>query len=133
MTSAEKKKILGAYRWHKHQAALLSEDLEEQMTILRSPNLQDAPKGFSRADLADTVARHEEILGKLNRELRAEERALEVINAALARMDNEAEVTVLRLRYIKGLRFDKVAQEMTYSRSQMFRIHDSALKHFMEE
>jgi DNA-directed RNA polymerase specialized sigma subunit len=45
-------------------------------------------------------------------------------------MENEDEQEVLRLRYIKGLKWEEVALKMNYSWKQVHRIHSSALKSF---
>lgn len=132
MTNAEKKKILGAYRWHKRRIEALNDELEAQTAILRSPNLSGAPRGSNPSDLSDTVARFDAIFEKIYREIDREYEALRTITDALNRMTNEAEVTVLTLRYINGMSFDKVAEAISYSRRQTLRIHGDALQHFME-
>ena len=45
-------------------------------------------------------------------------------------MENEDEQRVLRLRYIRGLKWEEVAVEMGYSWKQIHRIHSSALTNF---
>lgn len=132
MTNAEKKKILGAYRWRKRRIEALNDELEAQTAILRSPNLSGAPRVSNPSDLSDTVARFDAIFEKIYREIDREYEALRTITDALNRMTNEAEVTVLTLRYINGMSFDKVAAAICYSRRQTLRIHGDALQHFME-
>ncbi|MCQ4788753.1 DUF1492 domain-containing protein [Blautia obeum] len=57
-------------------------------------------------------------------------RCYQKIERQIRQMENEDEQEVLRLRYIKGLKWEEVALKMNYSRKQVHRIHSSALKSF---
>lgn len=52
------------------------------------------------------------------------------IESQIRKMYSEDERKVLRLRYIKGLKWDDVATEMGYGWTQVHRLHSAALKNF---
>lgn len=57
-------------------------------------------------------------------------RCYQKIERQIRQMENEDEQEVLRVRYIKGLKWEEVALKMNYSWKQVHRIHSSALKSF---
>ena len=52
------------------------------------------------------------------------------IEFKIRQMENEDEQRVLRLRYIKGLKWEEVAVEMGYSWRRIHDIHGKALRNF---
>ena len=80
--------------------------------------------------LDDTVMSSEEVVdGKVvfeNDKQPLTDKQLEKIEA----MENENERTVLRLRYIQGLKWEKVCVELGYQWDATHKIHRSALKNF---
>lgn len=132
MTNAEKKKILREYRWLDNQIQAAYAELDDIITLIKSPNLDGLPTSpNSERDLADLLVKKDEILARVLADIERKEKARKRIKDALDEMPSEAERTLLILRYKQGLTFDKVAVEMNYSRRHTLRLHGSALAHFM--
>ena len=133
MTNSEKKRILWSYIRIKKQIKAEYDELDELVTLIKSPNLDGMPSAPNQTDLSNFVVRKEAILSRISNNLSRMEAALREINDALDRMTNENERTVLILRYKKGMTFEKVAEEMDYTWRHILNIHGNALSHFMED
>lgn len=133
MTNSEKKKILWSYIRIKKQIKAEYDELDELVTLIKSPNLDGMPSAPNPTDLSDFVVRKEAIFARISSNISRMEAALREINDALDRMTNENERTVLILRYKKGMTFEKVAEEMDYTWRHILNIHGNALSHFMED
>lgn len=133
MTNSEKKRILWSYIRIKKQIKAEYDELDEMVTLIKSPSLDGMPSAPNPTDLSDFVVRKEAILSRISNNLSRMEAALKEINDALDRMTNENERTVLILRYKKGMTFEKVAEEMDYTWRHILNIHGNALSHFMED
>lgn len=133
MTNQEKKKILWSYIRIKKQIKAEYDELDELVTLIKSPNLDGMPSAPNPTDLSDFVVRKEAIFARISSNISRMEAALREINDALDRMTNENERTVLILRYKKGMTFEKVAEEMDYTWRHILNIHGNALSHFMED
>lgn len=70
-------------------------------------------------DLEDEIKNEIEKLIRLKKEIR------DVIN----KVEDVDEMLVLKYRYLMFLQWDEICEKMNYSKRQMYRIHDSALKH----
>lgn len=133
MTNSEKKKILWSYIRIKKQIKAEYDELDELVTLIKSPNLDGMPSAPNPTDLSNFVVRKEAIFARISSNISRMEAALKEINDALDRMTNENERTVLILRYKKGMTFEKVAEEMDYTWRHILNIHGNALSHFMED
>ena len=133
MTNAEKKRILWSYIRIKKQIKAEYDELDELVTLIKSPNLDGMPSAPNPTDLSNFVVRKEAIFARISSNISRMEAALKEINDALDRMTNENERTVLILRYKKGMTFEKVAEEMDYTWRHILNIHGNALSHFMED
>lgn len=134
MTNAQKKKILNSYRAIDRQIR----ELEARSVIirddymLRSPSLDGMPKGSGSHDLADYIECIDESYKKIRELIKAKYAALDMITEEIEKLPKESEKLLLRLRYIEGYTFERVAVEMSYSWRHTLRIHSDALSHFME-
>lgn len=133
MTNSEKKKILWSYIRIKKQIKAEYDELDELVTLIKSPNMDGMPSAPNPTDLSNFVVRKEAIFARISSNISRMEAALKEINDALDRMTNENERTVLILRYKKGMTFEKVAEEMDYTWRHILNIHGNALSHFMED
>lgn len=133
MTNSEKKRILWSYIRIKKQIKAEYDELDELVTLIKSPNLDGMPSAPNPTDLSNFVVRKEAIFARISSNISRMEAALKEINDALDRMTNENERTVLILRYKKGMTFEKVAEEMDYTWRHILNIHGNALSHFMED
>lgn len=65
----------------------------------------------------------------LRREIRVLVSKREEIRRTIDSLDDRDERLLLRLRYINGLTWEQIAANMSYTMTQLHRIHDRALKH----
>ena len=76
------------------------------------------PKGSSQSDLSDYIAILDEQIELLKKERLNKVQQYRKIESQIRKMHSEDERKVLRLRYIKGLKWDDVATEMGYGWTQ---------------
>ena len=118
MTNKDKKAVLRSYRRIDGQIRAAYEQIDELMTLIKSPSLDGLPKGGAyHNQIEEIVTKKEKIFGDINR---------------LIEKLREDENLCLTYMYIQGLTIDQTAEKMHYSRSTVCRIHGRALAHFME-
>lgn len=128
----QKKEYLKSYR----RAIKREQDILDEIQRLRLDKMfpsvvnDGMPHGSSHSDLSDYAAILNEQIDLLKEERLEKVRCYQKIERQISRMENEDEQEVLRLRYIKGLKWEEVALKMNYSWKQVHRIHSSALKSF---
>lgn len=91
------------------------------------------PKVSEQRDLSDYVAKLDELIEKLKQERFEKIKRMDDILYHISLLRDEDEQRVLRLRYIKGLKWEEVAVNMDYKWAQMHRIHSRALKNFKRD
>ena len=115
-----KKEYLTGYRTACKRIENLKEQLESLWEIeqsIKSQQMSDMPKGSSRhQDLSDLMVKLEDL----------QERIDDAITES-CRIKLE-ESRVLRYRYIYFIRCSEISKIMNYSRTQVWRIHDKAIK-----
>ena len=128
----QKKEYLKSYR----RAIKKEQDILDEIQRLRLDKMfpsvvnDGMPHGSSHSDLSDYAAILDEQIEFLKEERLERVRCYQKIERQIRQMENEDEQEVLRLRYIKGLKWEEVALKMNYSWKQVHRIHSSALKSF---
>ena len=128
----QKKEYLKSYR----RAIKREQDILDEIQRLRLDKMfpsvvnDGMPHGSSHSDLSDYAAILDEQIEFLKEERLERVRCYQKIERQIRQMENEDEQEVLRLRYIKGLKWEEVALKMNYSWKQVHRIHSSALKSF---
>ena len=130
LTENEKKKeYLKSYQ----RSAKREQDILEEIRKLRMDKMfpsvvnDGMPKGSSQSDLSGYAATLDGLIEKLKKERLEKIQHLRNIEDQIGKMQDEDEKRVLRLRYIKGLKWEEVAVEMGYSWKQTHRIHSQAL------
>ena len=88
------------------------------------------PHGSSQSDLSDYIVLVDEQIELLKKERLKRAKIRSGIEMRIRAMKNDDEQRVLRLRYIKGLKWDDVMRGIGYSWKQTHRIHSEALKNF---
>ena len=112
------------------EADQLKDELDSLYIMLKSPVITGMPGGHSAdADkIGNVVAKIQEkearYLGKLNVILDEEK----VIEEAIDKLKDPRERTVMRYRYISGLKWEEICVKAHYSRKHIHRIHSNALK-----
>ena len=88
------------------------------------------PRGSSQTDLSDYAANIDEAIEELKEERLEKIKIYREIEMRIRRMKNEDEQEVLRLKYIKGMNLETVAERMDFSYRTILDIHGKALKNF---
>ena len=133
LTENEKKKeYLKSYQ----RSAKREQDILEEIRKLRMDKMfpsivnDGMPKGSSQSDLSGYAATLDDLIEKLKKERLEKIQHLRNIENQISKMQDEDEKRVLRMRYIKGLKWEEVAVEMGRSWQHIHRIHSKALKNF---
>lgn len=128
----KKKEYLKSYQ----RAIRREKGIEDEIRQLRLDKMfpsvvnDGMPKGTNQSDLSGYAALLDEQISKLIRERYERAKLRADIENSIRAMSNEDEQSVLRLRYIKGLKWEAVSSEMGYSWKQTHRIHSRALINF---
>ena len=128
----KKKEYLRRY----HAAELAERGIREEIDDLRMNKMfpaliQDGmPHGSSCMDLSEYAAQLDELLKELKDQMEQRIRIRREITQRIEAMQDETEKTVLRLRYIRWLRWEQIAERMGYSLPNITKIHGKALAHF---
>jgi len=129
----QKKEYLREYRVHVRRVRRIEAEIMElqSMQASMSVNNDGMPHGSGQADLSGYAAK----LDKLERDL-IEERYKRIMTYQdivdqIKKLKSENEKDVLFYRYIKGLSWWEIAEKMTFSERQIYRIHGKALAHFL--
>lgn len=128
----EKKEYLKSYcRAVKREQDILKEIQRLRLDKMFPSVINDGmPHGSSQSDLSDYIAILDEQIELLKEERLEKAKCYKQIEDRIRKMKNEDEQGVLRLRYIQGLKWEDVAEEMRYSWKQIHRIHSAALQNF---
>ena len=129
-----KKEYLRSYqRAVRREREILDEiqRLRESKMFPALAGLDGMPKGSGcQSDLAEYAAILDGEIEKLKQERLRRVRLYRDIEDRIRRMTDDNEQRVLRLKYIQGLTWEKVAVEMGYSWKQVHRFHARALENF---
>ena len=110
----KKKEYLKSYQ----RAVKRERDILEEIKRLRADKMfpsvvnDGMPKGSSQSDLSDYIAILDEQIELLKKERLKKVQQYRKIENQIRKMHSEDERKVLRLRYIKGLKWDDVATEI---------------------
>lgn len=132
MEYQSKKEYLTGYR----KACKKIENLKEQLDSLReieqsvkSQQLSDMPKGSNRhQDLSDLMVKLEDLQAQIADAIMESCKIKLEIEEMLWKLEDPEEARVLRFRYIYFMGWEEISKIMCYSRKQMQRIHQKAIK-----
>ncbi len=125
-----------AYLKRYHAAELAEKEIREEIDDLRMNKMfpaliQDGmPHGSSCMDLSESAAQLDELLTELKDKMEQRIRIRREITQRIEAMRDETEKTVLRLRYIRWMKWEQIAERMGYSSEHVQRIHKKALRNF---
>lgn len=128
----KKKEYLRRY----HTAEIAEREIREEIDDLRMNKMfpaliQDGmPHGSSCMDLSEYAAQLDELLTELKDQMEKRIRIRRKITQKIEEMPDETEKTVLRLRYIRWMKWEQIAERMGYSLRNITKIHGKALVHF---
>ena len=133
LLNEKKKDFLKSYQ----RAVRREKEIMEEIQRLRLDKMfpsavcgDGMPRGSSQTDLSDYMVLMDEQIELLKQERLERANIQRKIEKQIRAMEDDDEQHVLRLRYIKGLKWEAVAVEMGYSWKQTHRIHSSALSNF---
>lgn len=133
MTENEKKKeFLRRYRKAVRREQEILDEIQRFRADKMFPSVcnDGMPRGSSQTDLSDYVAEIDAAIEDLKEERLEKIKIYRGIEMRIRRMKNEDEQEVLRLKYIKGMNLETVAEKMDYSYRTVLDIHGKALKNF---
>lgn len=133
MNKEEKKNYLKGYQNACIRILNLQEQLEEMQEAVRSiegRQLTDMPKAKNKKrDLSDLFVKIEVFQEKIDDAIHCSiEKCMEIEDAVM-NLEDAREARVLRLRYIKFMKWEEIQEEMCYSVKQIQRIHEKAITH----
>lgn len=133
MTENEKKKeFLRRYR----RAVRREHEILDEIQRLRADKMfpsvcnDGMPRGSSQTDLSDYMAEIDAAIEDLKEERLERIKIYRGIEMRIRCMKDEDEQEVLRMRYIKGMKWEGVAEKMKYSYRGVLKIHGRALENF---
>lgn len=127
-----KKEYLRSYRRHVRRIRRIQSELAE-LRVMRatiSVNNDGMPHGSGQADLSGYAAELDDLERKLIKERYERIVTYQDITCRVKKLKSENEKDVLFYRYIAGLAWWEIAEKMSFSERQIFRIHGKALAHF---
>lgn len=131
--ATERKK---AYLRRYHTAELAEKTIQEEIDKLRlekmfpALNQDGMPHGNTCMDLSEYAAQLDELLTELKTQMEKRIKIRWEITRKIEAMRDETEKTILRLRYIHWRRWDQIAEWMGYSKRNIMKIHERALRNF---
>lgn len=133
MTENEKKKEFLRKYW---RAVRREQEILDEIQRLRADKMfpsvcnDGMPRGSSQTDLSDYMAEIDAAIEDLKEERLEKIKIYREIEMRIRCMKDEDEQEVLRLKYIKGMNLETVAEKMDYSYRTILDIHGKALKNF---
>lgn len=131
MTYEDKKAYLRQYRAALHAAQDAARRLDEFRQAnagLKAVIISDMPKGGGTPrDLSDYVAKLDEMEGDLLTAVEAYRTKAQAVEHVIDRVTDETQARLLRLRYLDGYTFERIAVAMSYSWRQVMRLHYRAV------
>lgn len=128
----QKKEYLNQYRNHVRKIKRIESEIEEirEMKCYPSVNNDGMPRGSNNSDLSGYAALLDEKERELERERYLRVKSYSEISKQIDLLESDIERDVLHYRYIKGLAWWRVAEEMEHSERWVYKLHGKALKNF---
>lgn len=133
MTKEELKQYLQIKR-ERQQIAVLIMELEATMASPATQKLTGMPRNPSgaKSSVETMVERHTALLDQYREKLEQLDEAQAKIEAAIETLDS-VERTLMRHRYIEGMKWEEICVEMSYCWRNVHNIHAAALQKLREE
>lgn len=108
------------------------QEAHELAGALKSPSLSGMPHSGVMRDLSDAIEKCDLIDRKYAAVLAEVLRTRERIEASIEMLGDDRQEAVLRMRYISGKSWQRIAQEMAYDERTIYRIHGAGLRSLQE-
>lgn len=128
----QKKRYLNGYRTHVRRINRIETELAELRAMRLSMSMANdgMPHGSGQSDLSGYAAELDRQERNLIGERYERIQTYKDIAKRIKKLKSENEKDVLFYRYISGLAWWEIAEKMSFSERQIFRIHGKALVHF---
>lgn len=128
----QKKRYLRGYRTHVRRINRIETELAELRAMRLSMSMANdgMPHGSGQSDLSGYAAELDRQERNLIGERYERIQTYKDIAKRIKKLKSENEKDVLFYRYISGLAWWEIAEKMSFSERQIFRIHGKALVHF---
>ena len=130
----KKKEYLNGYRKKTRKIESLEEQKKSILADMRNAKAieySDMPKGAGKqSDLSDYVVKLEGLIERIEETKDQKNQMRIAIEEIIIGMENGIECDILRKRYIEMKEWDIIANELNYSKMQVYRIHGKALVNF---
>lgn len=129
----QKKEYLKSYLRARRRAEDILEEIQRMRMDKMFPSVVNdgMPHGSRQTDLSDYAAALDEMIEDLKQERLKRVQRQQEIERRIRQMKDEDEQRVLRLRYIKGMKWEEITMEMGYTWQHTHRIHSKALGNFI--
>lgn len=122
------KAFLRQYRAALKYAERCAKDLDALRDVgVRSPRLDGMPRSGSGGGIEHQIELIDAAERRLDRERGKALKLLEAIEDLIEGLEDYRQKTLIRLRYIDGLSWEQIAQEMHWSERTVYNIHGKAL------
>lgn len=123
------KQYLGQYRYILRKIDRLEEELDEWQSRAEkiTPILSDMPRGGESAGFPEIVEKIMGIEEDINREIEEAQKTKKEILKSVDDMADEKQREILRLRYINGLKWEKIGTRLCMDCRWIMRLHAKAL------
>lgn len=131
MTAAEKRRILKSYAAAKAETDRLLEEIDrvKSSALARGISYDGMPKGSGTNDLSAWAAKWDELERRLYDAYSREAEAIRRIEEGIEAVPDSRERTVLRARYMSGMRIERIAEEMNLAVETTWKIHRKGIMH----
>lgn len=127
-TIEEKREWLGRYRLNLLEIERLKDEIARWRSLAEYGGGSLVLEGMGTGSMADAVERmillEEELAVQLDKRVRRRRAMERTVNTVA----NEGQRVLLRLRYIDGMGFERIAETMGYCLRQVTRLHQKALE-----
>ena len=129
----EKKEYLRSYQKAvRREQEILDEIQQLRMDKMFPSVVNDGmPKGSKQRDLSEYVVRLDNLIKKLKEERFEKIKLMDDILYHISLLEDKDEQRVLKLRYIKGLKWEEIEEALGYSHRSVHRLHNKSLQHLV--
>ena len=123
--------FLNSYRWWKNEAKILREridNLEDRITAIRSQEFSDMPRGGTPVGTDELIAKKLDLLAMYKQDLAQAEDAVKAIYECIRSVDSIRDRTILGMNYVDGMSYARIGEMLSYSKKQIQRFNNEAVK-----
>lgn len=129
----KKKEYLRSYQKAVRREQEILEEIQQLRMDKMFPSVVNdgMPKGSEQSDLSEYVAKVDELIQKLKNERFKKIKLMDDILYSISVMKDNDEKIVLKLRYIKGLKWEEIENALGCSNRSIHGLHSKALQNFV--